>query len=92
MAAQGDVPDVVLDICLHHHERMDGKGYPKGLRGDQISMPVRISTICDVYDALTSKRAYKKAWSPKDAATIMLRQEGQFDRQLLKHFFYSLSF
>ncbi|WP_081307328.1 HD-GYP domain-containing protein [Agrobacterium tumefaciens] len=87
---QGDVPDTVLDICLHHHERLDGKGYPKGLSGKEISLPVRIASICDVYDALTSKRAYKKAWVPLDAAKFMLEQEGQFDRPLLKTFLRSM--
>ena len=87
---QGDVSSVNLDICLHHHERIDGRGYPEGLSGEEISIPVRISSICDVYDALTSVRAYKKAWSPRDAARFMLEQEGQFDRRLLMRFFHSL--
>ncbi|MBP1862370.1 HD-GYP domain-containing protein, partial [Rhizobium herbae] len=83
LVRQGDVSSVNLDICLHHHERIDGRGYPKGLSGEEISIPVRISSICDVYDALTSVRAYKKAWSPRDAARFMLEQEGQFDQRLL---------
>ena len=90
LARQGDVSSVVLDICLHHHERIDGRGYPMGLSGEEISIPVRISSICDVYDALTSVRAYKQAWSPRDAARFMLEQEGQFDRRLLMQFFHSL--
>lgn len=90
LAKQGDVPRIVLDICLHHHERIDGRGYPEGLSDQQISIPVRISSICDVYDALTSARSYKKAWSPRDAARFMLEQEGQFDRRLLMQFFHSL--
>lgn len=91
LSRQGDMPEIVLDICLHHHERLDGKGYPKGLSGDEISLPVRIASICDVYDALTSKRAYKKAWPPADAAKFMLEQKGQFDRTLLRQFFHCLS-
>lgn len=87
---QGDMPQVVLDICLNHHERIDGMGYPNGLSGEQITVPVRIASICDVYDALTSKRAYKKAWSPSDAAKFMSEQKGQFDQSLLRQFFYSL--
>lgn len=90
LARQSDIPRVVLDICLYHHERIDGKGYTKGLTGDQLSVPVRISTICDVYDALTTKRAYKKACAPVEAARFMLEQEGQFDRRLLMRFFHSL--
>lgn len=87
---QSGLPEMVLDICLHHHERLDGRGYPDGLSGDQISLPLRIASICDVYDALTSKRAYKKAWAPLEAANFMIEQEGQFDRQLLRQFFHSL--
>ena len=91
LAQQGDMPQIVLDICLYHHERIDGKGYPKGLTGDQISLPTRISAICDVYDALTTERPYKKAWAPIDAIRFMLAQEGQFDKQLLMKFAYGLS-
>ena len=92
LARQGDMPDVVLDICLHHHERIDGGGYPSGLAGEQISLSVRIASICDVYDALTSKRAYKKAWMPRDAAKYMTEQHGQFDLKILRQFFISLGF
>lgn len=91
LSRQGDMPDAVLDICMHHHERLDGKGYPKGLSTDQITLPVRIASICDVYDALTSRRPYKQAWAPRDAAEFMFKQEGQFDQPLLGSFFRSLS-
>lgn len=50
-----------LDIVLHHHEMLDGSGYPDGLRGDQISMEVRIVTAADVYDAMTANRSYRSA-------------------------------
>lgn len=60
----GDATPIVFDVCLHHHERMDGMGYPYGLRGDQISVHARMAAICDVYDAITSERAYKPAWDP----------------------------
>lgn len=62
---QGSVQDEgVLDACLHHHERMDGKGYPHGLAGNDIRLLTRMTTICDVYDAITSDRPYKKGWAP----------------------------
>ncbi|NSZ66564.1 HD-GYP domain-containing protein (plasmid) [Agrobacterium tumefaciens] len=86
VALHGDMPETVLDICLHHHERPDGKGYPEGLSGTDITIPVRIAAICDVFDALTSLRAYKKAWPAREAAEFMLRQKGQFDRPLLTKF------
>ena len=62
---QGSVEDEdVLDACLHHHERIDGKGYPHGLGGDDLRLITRMTAICDVYDAITSDRPYKKGWSP----------------------------
>lgn len=54
----------VLDACLHHHERLDGKGYPHGLQSADIPLLTRMTSICDVYDAITSDRPYKKGWSP----------------------------
>lgn len=86
LSAQGDMPQLVLDICLHHHERIDGKGYPGGLSGDEIGMHVCMATICDVYEAITSVRPYKKAWSRADALAWMLERQGHFDRSLLRDF------
>jgi HD-GYP domain-containing protein (c-di-GMP phosphodiesterase class II) len=57
------VDEVVLDVCLHHHEKMNGEGYPHRLAGDAISEPARMAAICDIYDATTSDRPYKAAWS-----------------------------
>ena len=51
------------DICRHHHERWDGKGYPDGLKGDKIPLMARIVSVVDIFDAVTSKRCYKEAWS-----------------------------
>jgi putative nucleotidyltransferase with HDIG domain len=86
LSRQAGMPEIVLDVCLHHHERIDGKGYPYGLSGDAISQHARIAAICDVYDAVTSARPYKKAWTPKEAASWMLERKGCFDRQLLLQF------
>ncbi|WP_294640931.1 HD-GYP domain-containing protein [uncultured Aureimonas sp.] len=85
-----DVSDMVRDVCLHHHERIDGRGYPDGLEGDQLSQAVRISAICDVYDAVTSIRPYKEAWSAKTAYRRMWEWDGHFDRVLLGQFFVSI--
>lgn len=90
LARQGGMPELVLDVCLHHHERMDGKGYPNGLSDKQLSLPVRISAICDVYDAMTSARPYKRAWSPAETMKMMLKSEGHFDRHLLGQFVSSM--
>lgn len=85
-----DVSDMVRDVCLHHHERIDGRGYPDGLQGDQLSQAVRIAAICDVYDAVTSVRPYKEAWSAKTAYRRMWEWDGHFDRVLLGQFFVSI--
>lgn len=81
-----NMPKAVLDICLYHHERFDGSGYPCGLVGAQIPEAARISSICDVYDALTSVRPYKNAWSVREAIDAMLGSTGQFDPVLLNAF------
>ena len=54
----------LLDIVIHHHEYLDGSGYPHGLRASEISDPVRIMTICDVFGALLERRAYGRRWPP----------------------------
>ena len=61
----------VLDACLHHHERLDGKGYPHNLSGPSIHLMARMTAICDVYDAITSNRPYKSGWSPAIALQRM---------------------
>jgi len=63
-------------IALGHHERFDGSGYPYGLAGDHIPLPARIVAIADVYDALTSKRAYKDAWTSEEAFDYLQSQRG----------------
>jgi putative nucleotidyltransferase with HDIG domain len=85
-----DMPKMVLDVCRHHHERLDGKGYPDGLAAADIGNYVRICTICDVYDAVTSVRPYKKPWTHTDAVNFMMAQQGAFDRELLHEFFSSM--
>lgn len=85
-----DMPKMVLDICRHHHERLDGKGYPDGLSAGDIDLHVRISTICDVYDAVTSIRPYKKPWTHMETVSWMMAQQGAFDRELLHEFFSSM--
>ncbi len=77
----------VLDVCLHHHERLDGSGYPFGLSGEQISRFSRMAAICDVYDAITSNRPHKKSWSPTDAIRIMAEWSvDQYDKEIFAAF------
>lgn len=73
-----------LEICKWHHERYDGKGYPDGLKGDEIPIAAQIVSIADVYDALTSERVYKKAFSHEKAMEMIANGEcGQFNPLLL---------
>lgn len=68
------------DICLHHHERWDGKGYPTGLAGEDIPLSARILAVTDVFDALTNERPYKRAFDIKTALEIIKEGSGtQFD-------------
>lgn len=57
------------DVCRHHHERYDGKGYPDGLAGEDIPLSAQLVSVADVYDALVNERCYKDAYSPQDAET-----------------------
>ena len=79
-----------LDVCLHHHERMDGTGYPHKLAGDAISRVARMGAICDVYDAITSNRPYKNGWDPAESVARMASWRGHFDPALFTHFVKSL--
>ncbi len=72
------------EICRHHHERWDGRGYPDGLKGDEISIWAQATSLADVYDALTSKRVYKDAFSHKTAIDMILNGEcGAFNPKML---------
>jgi HD-GYP domain-containing protein (c-di-GMP phosphodiesterase class II) len=87
LANGGGAGDVVLDVCLHHHERVDGSGYPKRLKGDGISLYSRIAAVCDVYDATTSNRPYKEAWQPAYALRKMTEwSSGHFDVRIFHAF------
>ena len=75
------------DIALHHHERWDGRGYPDGLKGDEIPLWTQIVALADVYDALVSPRCYKKELPPDQALKMILDgQCGAFNPRLLEQF------
>ncbi len=81
------MPEAALDVCLHHHEKIDGSGYPEGLKGDQISLFARMGAICDVYDAITSNRPYKRGWCPAESLRRMAEwSKGHFDERLFAAF------
>jgi len=79
------------DIALTHHEKWDGSGYPAGLAGEQIPLVGRICAIADVFDALTSVRPYKKAWTEEEAVAFLVKQKGlHFDPALVDLFITQL--
>ncbi len=88
----GGVDDpVVLDVCLHHHEKVDGTGYPHRLRGEDISLLAKMGAVCDVYDAITSGRPYKRGWDPAEAVHKMAEwSAGHFDKTVFQAFVKSI--
>ncbi len=81
-----DLDEVVLDVCLHHHERADGSGYPEELVSDAISVYAKMAAVCDVYDATTSNRPYKEAWQAAYALRKMTEWTGHFDTRIFHSF------
>jgi len=86
----GKAGAAALDVCLHHHERVDGTGYPERLTGEQLSVFARMGAICDVYDAVTSNRPYKAGWDPAESIAQMASWKGHFDPALFKAFVKTL--
>lgn len=79
-----------LDVCLRHHEKFDGSGYPDGLVGERLSLFARMSALCDVYDAVTSDRCYKRSWTPVEAVQTMRSWTGHFDPDMFELFVKSV--
>lgn len=86
LQAQGEHHPITLRVARHHHEYLDGSGYPLGLKGAEIDDPVRIATICDVFTALIEKRAYNPALPSAEAFSRMAPMRGQLDPDLLLRF------
>jgi putative nucleotidyltransferase with HDIG domain len=84
------VTEVSIDVCLHHHEKMDGSGYPHGLAGENISLFAKMGAVCDVYDAITSNRPYKAGWDPAESIKRMAEWQGHFDPRVFQAFVKSL--
>jgi len=86
------VGEVPLDVCLHHHEKVSGNGYPHRLKGDDITVFARMGAVCDVYDAITSNRPYKAGWDPSESVQRMAQwtREGQFDERIFQAFVRSI--
>lgn len=78
------IPEQVCQIAYMHHERLDGTGYPQGLRGEELNEFIRIVSIVDVYDALTTDRCYRKKWPANRAMDYLMERSGkEFDPELL---------
>jgi HD-GYP domain-containing protein (c-di-GMP phosphodiesterase class II) len=92
LADANRVSGVVLDVCGHHHERPDGRGYPHGLSGEALSLHARMGAVCDVYDAITSNRPYKDGWDPAESIARMTEwtAAGQFDPDIFRAFVDSI--
>lgn len=90
LLAAGINDEVVLDVCLHHHEKIDGTGYPRKFKDEQISLFAKMGAICDVYDAITSNRPYKSGWDPGVSLQRMAQWKGHFDETIFKAFVKSL--
>jgi putative nucleotidyltransferase with HDIG domain len=83
--------DIVLDVCLHHHEKVNGSGYPDCLGGDSISLFAKMGAVCDVYDAITSNRPYKAGWDPAESIRKMTEwSAGHFDERVFQAFIKSI--
>ncbi len=88
-----DVPGVdpgVLEVCLHHHEKFDGTGYPDRIAGEAIPLLARMGAVCDVYDAVTSDRPYKAGWDAAESLARMASWRGHFDTAVFGAFVKSL--
>lgn len=82
--------EVTLDVCLHHHEKINGTGYPKKLKADEISIFAKMGAVCDVYDAITSARPYKDGWEPGVSLQRMAQWKDHFDDRVFKAFVKSV--
>ncbi len=86
-----NVDAMVLEVCLHHHEKTDGSGYPKGLKGDEISLFAQMGAVCDVYDAISSNRPYKSGWDPAESLRKMAEwANGHFNPKVFQAFVKSM--
>jgi putative nucleotidyltransferase with HDIG domain len=86
MLREGGADEAIQTIALHHHEKFDGTGYPDRLSGRGIPLLARMGAVCDVYDAVTSERAYKAPWNPAETMRRMASWTGHFDRPIFEAF------
>ncbi|MEA2475873.1 MAG: cyclic di-GMP phosphodiesterase [Actinomycetota bacterium] len=90
--SQSPLLELAAEIALTHHEKVDGTGYPNGLRGESIPLPGRIAAIADVFDALTTHRVYRRSYALIEVVEMMKKESGtHFDKQLLAVFWDSMA-
>lgn len=86
--SSSEMDTMAAEVCLNHHERWDGAGYPGKIKGEEVPLTGRITALADVYDALISKRVYKDAWQEEDVLKYIQEQSGkQFDPGVIESFF-----
>ena len=91
LQATANMDPIALDVVLHHHEKVDGSGYPRNLHGKQISLFSKMGAVCDVYDAITSNRPYKSGWDPAESLRKMAEwTNGHFDPLVFQAFVKSM--
>lgn len=84
------ISEATKDVCLHHHEKVDGTGYPDSLNTETLSLFAKMGAVCDVYDAITSNRPYKAGWDPAESIKRMAEWKGHFDPTVFQAFVKSL--
>lgn len=82
----GFTDPIIMDMLINHHERLDGSGYPRGMKKEKLSKLARITAIVDVYDAMTGNKTYKKGQQPINALRFLLGQKEKFDQDLVQQF------
>jgi putative nucleotidyltransferase with HDIG domain len=91
LGSNGITSDIALFVCLHHHEKVDGSGYPDKLTNEQIGLYAKMGAVCDVYDAITSNRPYKNGWEPAQSIRKMAEwSRGHFDWRIFEAFVRSV--
>ncbi|MBI5430970.1 MAG: HD-GYP domain-containing protein [Nitrosomonadales bacterium] len=86
-----NISDIAKDVCLHHHEKVDGSGYPDRLKNEQIDLYAKMGAVCDVYDAITSNRPYRNGWEPSESIRRMAEwSAGHYDPVVFKAFVKSI--
>jgi HD-GYP domain-containing protein (c-di-GMP phosphodiesterase class II) len=86
LTEEGGYEPEVLAVVQQHHERLNGSGYPRGLLGTDISEPVRIVMLCDIYAAMTEERPYAKSYTSREALQLMTMKKTRLDLRLMRHF------